>query len=52
MFKSSVLGDPRILLLGSTFKEEAIGQRKNSEDANDIENAAIVHQFQRIDTET
>jgi len=32
-FKSSVLGDPRILLLGSTAKEESVGHRKNS-DAN------------------
>jgi len=31
-FKSSILGDPRIILLGSTAYEESIGKRENSSD--------------------
>lgn len=31
-FKSSILGDPRLILLGSTSHDEAIGKRPDSED--------------------
>jgi hypothetical protein len=31
-FKSSVLGDPRLILLGATAHEESIGKRPDSED--------------------
>jgi len=31
-FKSSILGDPRLILLGATSHEESIGKRPDSED--------------------
>jgi len=31
-FKSSILGDPRLILLGATSYEESIGKRPDSED--------------------
>ena len=54
-FKSSVLGDPRILLLGSTAKEEAVGQRKHSDNSLDEaehKEAVELHQWAKIDSET
>jgi len=38
-FKSSVLGDPRILLMGSTAMDESIGESKNDLSLNEYENA-------------
>ena len=51
MFKSTVLGDPRILLMGSTAFEESIGTRV-SEDEVVEENARIAHSYLKVDNET
>lgn len=37
MFKSSVFGDPRVILLAATAKQESVGKRKNSGESNDEE---------------
>lgn len=52
-FKSSVLGDPRILLMGVTAAEESIGKRKNSDDDElCLENQRTAHEYVRVDNDT
>lgn len=52
-FKSSVLGDPRILLMGVTAAEESIGKRKNSDDDElSLENKRTAHEYVKIDNDT
>ena len=51
-FKSTVLGDPRILMIGATAREESIGERKQSLDSIPDENETILSQYNRIDSET
>lgn len=52
MFKSSVLGDPRLLLMGSNALDQATGIRKGSDDDTAEENAQVVHEYVKIDNET
>ena len=39
-------------MIGATAKEESLGERKGSQDSIADENAAIVSQYNRIDSET
>ena len=52
MFKSSVFGDPRIILLGATAREESIGQRKDSNESGSGDQERAVSYSEKIDTET
>jgi len=52
-FKSSILGDPRLLLLGATAYEESIGTRKLSNDGSVLdEGEREVHSYAQMDSET
>jgi hypothetical protein len=52
MFKSSVLGDPRLLLMGANAFDQSSGNRKGSDDDTAEENALIAHEYIKMDTET
>lgn len=51
-FKSTILGDPRILMMGATAKEESQGKRNESSDSIADENDAYVNPYIRMDNET
>jgi hypothetical protein len=48
-FKSSVLGDPRLILLGATSHEESIGKRP---DAEDVASEYPTSAYARIENES
>ena len=52
MFKSSVLGDPRLLLMGANALDMANGNKKGSDDDTAEENAIVAHEYVKMDTET
>ena len=51
-FKSAVLGDPRLILLGSTAFEESIGKRLDEEPEDDSKIPQYVNPYQRIENES
>lgn len=51
MFKSSVLGDPRLLLMGANAIDQA-QDGKGSDDDIAKENAVIAHEYAKMDNET
>jgi hypothetical protein len=51
-FKNAVLGDPRLILLGSTAFEESLGKRLDDEPEDDSKIPDYVSPYQRIDNES
>ena len=51
-FKSAVLGDPRLILLGSTAFEESLGKRLDEEPEDDSKITDYISPYQRIENES
>lgn len=51
-FKNAVLGDPRLIMLGSTAFEESIGQRPGEEVEDDSKIPDYVSPYARIENES
>ena len=52
MFRSSVFGDPRVILLAATAREESLGKRKNSNDSGTEEQERSLPYAEKVETET